>query len=97
MLRNIKRYKNRKLYDIASSSYVNFEELRDSIRSGDEIVVLDRESGFDVTLYVLASMLSQEEFDSPSKSDSAYEKLIEVVRLHREVQAPPEEHSKSDQ
>jgi polyhydroxyalkanoate synthesis regulator protein len=90
MLRTIKRYKNRKLYDEGISSYVNFEELRESIRSGDDIVVSDRESGFDVTLYVLASMLSQEEFDSPSKSGSAYEKLVEVMRLQRDVQAPPE-------
>jgi hypothetical protein len=49
MIRLIKRYGSRKLYDTEESRYVSLEELAAWIRSGQQIRVIDNKSSDDVT------------------------------------------------
>jgi polyhydroxyalkanoate synthesis repressor PhaR len=91
MIRTIKRYKNRKLYDTGQVQYVTFEDIRKAIVEGDQVVATDHETGEDITLYVLSMILARGEIVKPTKSDSAYEKLVEVIRLYREPQEPQEQ------
>lgn len=53
----IKRYSNRKLYDVEQSRYVTTDELAGRIRRGEQVVVLDHETDADVTVSVLSTVL----------------------------------------
>ncbi len=60
MVRLIKRYGSRKLYDTEESRYVSLEELAGWIRRGQEIRVVDNRSGEDVTSQTLTQIISEE-------------------------------------
>lgn len=57
----IKRYSNRKLYDSEAARYVTLEELGDRIRSGEDISVVDHESGADLTAVTLMQIMFERE------------------------------------
>jgi polyhydroxyalkanoate synthesis repressor PhaR len=57
----IKRYSNRKLYDIQDSRYVTLEELEEMIRAGREISVVDAATGEDLTSVTLAQIILESE------------------------------------
>jgi polyhydroxyalkanoate synthesis repressor PhaR len=61
MPRAIKRYDNRKLYDLDAKRYVRLSDLAEMIRAGDEIVVTDNATGADLTTQTLAKILSDRE------------------------------------
>jgi polyhydroxyalkanoate synthesis repressor PhaR len=60
MIRLIKRYGSRKLYDTEESRYVSLEELAGWIRHGQEIRVVDNKTGDDVTPQTLTQIISEE-------------------------------------
>ncbi len=60
MIRLIKRYGSRKLYDTEESRYVSLEELAAWIRSGQQIRVIDNKSSDDVTPQTLTQIISEE-------------------------------------
>ena len=55
--RRITRYSNRKLYDPAARSYVTLQELAQLVARGEDVQVLDRKSGEDLTNLTLAQAL----------------------------------------
>jgi polyhydroxyalkanoate synthesis repressor PhaR len=57
----IKRYSNRKLYDTVSSSYVTLDEIGIRIQQGEEIQVIDHDSGADQTTLILLQILFDQE------------------------------------
>lgn len=57
----IKRYSNRKLYDVQESRYVTLDELEELIRAGKEIKVVDAATGEDLTSVTLAQILLENE------------------------------------
>lgn len=60
MIRLIKRYGSRKLYDTEESRYVSLEELAAWVRDGQEIRVVDNESSDDVTAQTLTQVILDE-------------------------------------
>lgn len=56
MARIIKRYANRKLYDVAARRYVKLDELADFIQAGEEVQVIDKETGEDITETTLSKI-----------------------------------------
>ncbi len=58
---NIKRYSNRKLYDTENRRYITLEDIGDFIRQGQEVQVLDYDSGEDITSFVLMQVITEEE------------------------------------
>jgi polyhydroxyalkanoate synthesis repressor PhaR len=60
MPRQIKRYGSRKLYDSVASRYVSMQALADMIRRGEEVEVVDNDSGEDVTVQVLTQVISEQ-------------------------------------
>ena len=60
MVRHIKRYGSRKLYDTQESRYVSLEELAAWIRAGQEIQVIENATGMDVTTQTLTQIISEE-------------------------------------
>lgn len=59
-IRKITRYKNRKLYDTVSGSYVSLGELAALIRNGETVEVTDRSTGEDITPSTLVQIILEE-------------------------------------
>jgi polyhydroxyalkanoate synthesis repressor PhaR len=59
--RVIKRYANRKLYDVQASRYVSLEDLLELVRGGEVISVVDASSGEDLTSVTLAQVILERE------------------------------------
>jgi polyhydroxyalkanoate synthesis repressor PhaR len=57
----IKRYPNRKLYNMQSRGYVRLESVADLIRQGHEIQVIDHASGEDLTAVILSQIILEQE------------------------------------
>ena len=55
----IKRYQNRKLYDVEQSRYVTIEDLARMIREGQTVQVIDHETDDDISTQILANILKQ--------------------------------------
>jgi len=62
----VKKYGNRRLYDTASSRYVNLDDLAASIRAGKEIKVVDAKSGQDLTRVTLTQIITEDAKDKPT-------------------------------
>ena len=58
MIRLIKRYESRKLYDTEESRYVSLDEISGWIRQGQEVKVVDNASGADVTSQTLTQIIA---------------------------------------
>jgi polyhydroxyalkanoate synthesis repressor PhaR len=57
----IKRYPNRKLYDTQSKQYITLDGIKELIRQGDEVQVIDHTSGEDLTALTLTQIILEEE------------------------------------
>ena len=53
----VKKYSNRKLYDTFTRRYVTLDVIADLLRRGDEVRVVDRASGQDITAVTLSQIL----------------------------------------
>jgi polyhydroxyalkanoate synthesis repressor PhaR len=60
MARVIKRYGNRKLYDVAASEYVSLEQIAAIIRRGETVEVIDNVTGDDITAQTLTQVVLEE-------------------------------------
>lgn len=79
MIRLIKRYESRKLYDTEESRYVSLEEISTWIRDGQEVRVVDNATSADVTSQTLTQIILDEGRRGTSFLPS--ELLHELVRL----------------
>ncbi len=59
--RLIKRYGNRKLYDVEASRYVTLDGVRALVQSGADVRVVDNDSGEDLTRATLAQIIYEAE------------------------------------
>jgi polyhydroxyalkanoate synthesis repressor PhaR len=60
MPRIIKRYGNRKLYDVQASEYVSLEQVAGIIRGGETVEVMDNVTGEDITAQTLTQVVLEE-------------------------------------
>jgi polyhydroxyalkanoate synthesis repressor PhaR len=60
VIRLIKRYGSRKLYDTEESRYISLEEIAAWVREGQEIRVVDNETSEDVTAQTLTQVILDE-------------------------------------
>ena len=83
MARVIKKYPNRRLYDTAQSRYVTLSDIKNLVSEETDLVVIDNNSGDDITRLVLLQVVSeQEQIGEPMISQ---EFLIETIRRHKKV------------
>ena len=78
MIRLIKRYGSRKLYDTEESRYVSLEEIGVWVRQGQEIRVVDNQTSEDVTAQTLTQVILDEGRKGTSFPPS--ELLHELIR-----------------
>jgi polyhydroxyalkanoate synthesis repressor PhaR len=77
--RLIKRYANRKLYDLAERRYVTLDELQSLVARGVDVAVEDQRTGEDVTSLTLAQILLEGQRQRTALIPKAI--LVQLVRL----------------
>lgn len=55
----IKKYENRRLYDVTHSRYVNLDEVSRAVQDGYDVQVLDATSGEDITRLVMTQIITE--------------------------------------
>jgi polyhydroxyalkanoate synthesis repressor PhaR len=78
----IKRYGNRRLYNTETSTYVNYQDLVDLIREGNDILVIDSKTKADVTKSVLMQVIIEEEKNQKNLLPVPF--LFQVIRSQEE-------------
>ena len=59
--RLVKRYGNRKLYDTSESRYVTLDEIGRWVKSGEDVKILENDTGEDLTAVTFAQIILEEE------------------------------------
>jgi polyhydroxyalkanoate synthesis repressor PhaR len=80
-MRIIRRYANRKLYDTENSRYVTLDEVAAIIRGGDEVQVVYKDTGRDLTAATMASIIFEEEKRGPKLGIAGLRKIILAGRI----------------
>jgi polyhydroxyalkanoate synthesis repressor PhaR len=93
MIRLIKRYESRKLYDAEESRYVSLEQIAQWIRKGQEVRVVDNATASDVTAQTLTQIILEEGRKGTSLLPS--DLLHELVRLGERAVSSGVEHVQS--
>jgi polyhydroxyalkanoate synthesis repressor PhaR len=57
-MHRIKKYANRKLYDTTDKRYVSRTRLSELIREGEDIIIIDNETGEDLTASIVSSLIA---------------------------------------
>lgn len=75
--RIIKKYANRRLYDVGDKKHVTLENIRRRVAAGERVRIYDDKSGADITRQVLLQILAdQEQNEEPILSVTLLESLI---------------------
>jgi len=69
-LREIVRYRNRKLYEKSERRFVTLDDIARSVAQGDRIRVVSADSGEDITARILSRALASDRVAIPASSDA---------------------------
>jgi polyhydroxyalkanoate synthesis repressor PhaR len=72
----IKRYANRKLYNTQTSRYITLKGIAELIDAGDDVRVIDNETGEDITNVALSQILVDHERSNSAASRTMLSELI---------------------
>jgi len=77
-VRELKKYPNRRLYDLTDSHYVTVDDVRRMILKGESIRVLDSKDATDITRSILLQILAEQESEGhePVLTNRAIEQII---------------------
>lgn len=77
-MRELKKYPNRRLYDLTDSHYVTVDDVRKMILKGESIRVSDSKDGSNITRTILLQILSEQEAEGhePVLTNRAIEQII---------------------
>jgi polyhydroxyalkanoate synthesis repressor PhaR len=90
MIRLIKRYESRKLYDTEESRYVSLDEIATWVRAGQEVKIVDNASSDDVTAQTLTQIILEEGRNGRSKIPT--DVLRDLVRFGEKALSSGVEH-----
>jgi len=85
--RLIKRYGNRKLYDVAKSKYITLDGIRALVQAGEDVRVVDNRSGEDLTGVTFAQII----YEAEKRKNGA----LELPLLRRMIEVGDETVQKS--
>jgi len=78
--RIIKKYPNRRLYDTEESRYITLADIRNLVLSDRHLVVIDKETGDDITRAIFLRIISEQE--QPHAAILSEKFLAQVIRCH---------------
>ncbi len=73
----VKRYANRKLYNTQTSRYITLKGIAELIEVGEDVTVIDNETGEDITSVALSQILVDSERSNRSVSRTLLSDLIQ--------------------
>lgn len=76
--RHIKRYANRKMYDVEQSRYVSLSDLAEMIKAGESIRVTDKKGEKDYTAQILRQIVLEQ---GKQTQDASVSTLHDWVRM----------------
>jgi polyhydroxyalkanoate synthesis repressor PhaR len=77
-MRTIRKYANRRLYDVETSHYITLEDLKDLIAAGEQVEVVDAKSKANITRDVLLQLVAeQEQVGQPILSEALLTSMIQ--------------------
>lgn len=82
-LRVIKRYENRKMYDTEESRFITLKRIRDLIRQGETVKIVEKGTGNDITSNTLTQIILEE--DRKGKAFIPVKILHDVIRWGNDV------------
>jgi polyhydroxyalkanoate synthesis repressor PhaR len=62
----VKKYGNRRLYDMTGSRYINLDDIAALIREGKDVKVVDAKSGKDLTRVTLTQIITEDAKEKPT-------------------------------
>jgi polyhydroxyalkanoate synthesis repressor PhaR len=74
--RILKKYPNRRLYDMTESRYVTLDHALKLVRRRESLSILDSRTGSDITSAVLLQALAERQQRRPAVSQAQVERLI---------------------
>jgi polyhydroxyalkanoate synthesis repressor PhaR len=77
-MHKIKRYANRKLYDITDKNYITLDRISELIKAGQEISVVDNQTGEDLTSATISQILARDK--KLKNGDVVSSVLIQLLR-----------------
>jgi len=77
----IKKYANRKLYDTTVKRYLTMDYLSELIKSGEEVSIIDNETGDDLTSAIVSQLLAREDTNTDKAVPSQV--LMQMLRKGR--------------
>jgi polyhydroxyalkanoate synthesis repressor PhaR len=86
IVRIVKKYQNRRLYDVTTSTYVVFDDIKQIIMGGEEIKVIDVKTEQDVTRSVLLQILLEEEMHGMPVFSNEF--LYQIIRFYGKAFQP---------
>ena len=79
MNRMIKRYENRKLYDMEDRRYVSLDDIAALVRRGVDVQIMDNATGDDITTQTLTQVIFEE--GKKGRNPLSKDVLHEVIRF----------------
>lgn len=76
----IKKYANRRLYDTGTSAYITLDDLCERVKQGEDFVVLDAQTGQDLTRQVLTQIIFEQETKGAQLLPTGF--LRSVIRFY---------------
>lgn len=73
----VKRYANRKLYDAETSEYLTLQHIKQFVKAGREVKVLDNTSKKDITAVILLRSLVETELE---REDLPLDQVTSMVK-----------------
>jgi polyhydroxyalkanoate synthesis repressor PhaR len=58
-MHQIKKYANRKMYDVTNKKYVTMDDISDLVQRGEDISIVDNTSGEDITQEIVSQLLGR--------------------------------------
>lgn len=80
LIRIIKKYQNRRLYDTATSSYIILEDIKQIILAGEYVQVIDAKTKADLTRSVLLQIITEEEIGIKPMLSNEF--LFQVIKFY---------------
>lgn len=77
-MHHIKKYANRKLYDSTDKKYISMDRLSELIKLGEDIVIIDNETGKDLTASIVSSLIARAKDETEEQVSSGV--LIQLFR-----------------
>ncbi len=79
----LKKYENRRIYNLEEKKYVNLNEINDLILQGNKVKILDNKTGEDITNIILLQILNNILLENLSHVSSNF--LHQIIEMQNYI------------